>query len=187
MFLILMIFSLASMGALVVVGYSILAATSPYPSNWMGQMGNMMGGQTTTSAQNSAGYFGLVFIVLVALAVVSVGGLVYFVAFPELKFSRAGNLGGLGSGSVSTASVEASGLAVTPYDSVLKTLTSDERKVLEILKSHEGKYLQKYIRSESGFSRLQTHRIVARLAERGIVSLEKTGNTNAVLLTNWLK
>jgi len=35
-------------------------------------------------------------------------------------------------------------------------------------------------------SRLQTHRVVARLAERGIVTLEKTGNTNQVLLADWL-
>jgi uncharacterized membrane protein len=47
--------------------------------------------------------------------------------------------------------------------------------------------LQKYIRNESGLSRLKTHRIVARLAERGIVTLEKMGNTNQVLLADWLK
>jgi len=66
-------------------------------------------------------------------------------------------------------------------------LTEDGRKVVEVLKAHEGKYLQKYIRKEAGLSRLQTHRVVARLAERGIVTLEKTGNTNTVLLANWLK
>ena len=76
---------------------------------------------------------------------------------------------------------------VSPYASVLKTLTVDERKVIDVLNIHSGKYLQKYIRNETGFSKLQTHRIVARLAERGIVSLEKTGNTNTVLLANWLK
>jgi uncharacterized membrane protein len=69
----------------------------------------------------------------------------------------------------------------------VKTLTEDERKVVEVLRGHNGKYLQKYIRNETGLSRLQTHRIVARLAERGIVTLEKTGNTNQVLLADWLK
>jgi uncharacterized membrane protein len=69
----------------------------------------------------------------------------------------------------------------------LKTLTADERKIIEVLSAHDGKYLQKYIRKEAGFSRLQTHRIVARLAERGIVALEKTGNTNTVHLAKWLK
>ena len=59
--------------------------------------------------------------------------------------------------------------------------------MVEVLVAHDGKYLQKYIRSETGLSRLKTHRIVARLAERGIVSLEKTGNTNQVFLAEWLK
>jgi uncharacterized membrane protein len=51
---------------------------------------------------------------------------------------------------------------------------------------HQGKYLQKYIKAETGLNRLQTHRILARLADRGIVSLEKTGNTNEVKLADWL-
>ena len=69
----------------------------------------------------------------------------------------------------------------------MKTLSNEERKVIEVLNAHDGKYLQKYIRNEAGLSRLQTHRIVARLAERGIVTLEKTGNLNQVLLADWLK
>jgi uncharacterized membrane protein len=72
------------------------------------------------------------------------------------------------------------------YDSVSKTLTADERKVVKVLNAHDGRYLQKYIRSEIGLSRLQTHRIVARLAEHGIVTLEKTGNTNQMQLADWL-
>jgi uncharacterized membrane protein len=73
------------------------------------------------------------------------------------------------------------------FASVVKTLTHEERRVVEVLAAHQGKYLQKYIRSETGYSRLQTHRIVARLAGRGIVTLKKTGNTNTVSLSNWLK
>ena len=75
----------------------------------------------------------------------------------------------------------------TPYESVIMTLSDDERKVIAVLSAHDGKYLQKYVRSETGLSRLKTHRIVARLAERGIVTLEKTGNTNQVLLADWLE
>ena len=78
-------------------------------------------------------------------------------------------------------------VACTPLESIMKTLTDDERKVVEVLKVHEGKYLQKYIRGEAGLSRLKTHRVVARLAERGIVTLEKMGNTNQVVLADWLK
>jgi len=66
-------------------------------------------------------------------------------------------------------------------------VTDEERRVIQVLKVHDGKYLQKYIRKEAGLSRLKTHRILARFAEKGLVSLEKTGNTNQVSLASWLK
>jgi uncharacterized membrane protein len=69
----------------------------------------------------------------------------------------------------------------------VKTMTDEERSVVQVLKVHEGKYLQKYIRKEAGLSRLKTHRILARLADRGIVTLKKTGNTNEVQLSDWLQ
>jgi uncharacterized membrane protein len=75
----------------------------------------------------------------------------------------------------------------TPLESVVKTLTDEERRIIEVLKVHDGKYLQKYIRKEAGLSRLKTHRIIARFAERGLVTLEKAGNTNQVSLASWLK
>ena len=76
---------------------------------------------------------------------------------------------------------------IAPFASVSKTLTSEERRVLDVLVSHNGKYLQKYLRAETGLSRLKIHRIVSRLAERGIVTLEHTGNTNEVHLSSWLQ
>jgi len=66
-------------------------------------------------------------------------------------------------------------------------VTDEERRVIQVLKVHDGKYLQKYIRKEAGLSRLKTHRILARFAERGLLTLEKTGNTNQVSLASWLK
>ena len=191
LFLIITIVSLASLVAAIAAAYFVLEASSQSSSNWMGQMmsgmGNMVGGTGGTQIQNSAaGYFGVAFVVLIGVAVVGVGGLVYFFAFPEIKTSRALNQS-LMANSETSVSEAAPEKVVTPFESVLKTLTKDERKVVEVLTSHNGRYLQKYIRSDAGFSRLQTHRIVARLAERGIVTLEKTGNTNMVVLANWLK
>ena len=191
LFLILTVASLASLIVVIAAGYFVLSATSsPYPSNWMGQMGSMMDGTAATQAQTNtaAPYFGVALVVLVGVAVVGIGGLVYFFAFPEIRnrpivapptFQT--------TAAVAPATNGKTGEPVSPYESVLKTLTGDERKVIKVLKSHDGKYLQKYIRNETGLSRLQTHRIVARLAERGVVSLEKTGNTNTVSLANWLK
>lgn len=173
------IISLVSLIAVIVAGYFVLSASSSQSSsNWMGQMmggmGNMVGGTVGTQVQNpAAGYFGIAFVVLICVAIVGVGGLVYFFVFPEIKISRALNqsLVATSGASVSEATSEK---VVTPFESVLKTLTKDERKVVEVLTSHKRRYLQKYIRSDAGLSRLQTHRIVARLAERGIVTLEKT-------------
>ena len=58
---------------------------------------------------------------------------------------------------------------------ILKTMTPEEQKVLNTLIAHQGKYLQKYVGKEAGLSRLKTHRIVARFAERGIVTVKPAG------------
>ena len=192
LFLMLAILSIAALVIVAVAGYAVLTTTSTttqHRSDWMGQMwGGMMGG---SGAQNAAApYFGTAFIVSVALAIVGISGIVYFALFPEIRINRTLTQPIQTTGSAPATAVEVpaktSEAAVSPYESVVKTLSADERKVVEVLNAHKGKYLQKYIRSEAGLSRLQTHRIVARLSERGIVSLEKTGNTNTVLLANWL-
>jgi predicted transcriptional regulator len=192
-FLIILIASLASLIALTVIGYTAFTAAQSTPqSNWVGDMwssmGGMMGGQgannvPATTVQNPVpAYFGVAFVALVGVTIFGVGGLAYFAAFPEIRKGAAAK--------TETAVAQASQSTVAPinaYDSVIKTLNDEERKVVEVLNTHDGKYLQKYIRKEAGLSRLKTHRIIARLAERGIVSLEKTGNTNRVFLENWLK
>ena len=189
-----LIASLASLIALIAIGFAVFASDSQYSSNWMGEMwgtmggsmGRMMGGVPQTSVQNPAvPYFGVLFVVLIGVIVIGIVGLAYFVAFPEIKT-------GVESVSCET-SLQCNAVAraprnqCVPFESVLKTLTAEERSVIEVLVAHDGKYLQKYIRKETGLSRLKTHRIVARLAERGIVLLEKTGNTNQVFLAKWLK
>lgn len=67
---------------------------------------------------------------------------------------------------------------------VMRTLKPEEREVVKVLEVHGGKYLQKCITKEAGFSKLKTHRVVARLSERGIILADK-GNTNEVSLANW--
>ena len=152
--------------------------------DWSGMMSGMIGGnsgssyavQTPVTSQNTTlPIVGLV--ALVGAVVSSLGGVTYYLAGPKMRTAE----------NVSRVAVEDSPKSSTPYASVSKTLTSEERKVLDVLVSHDGKYLQKYIRTETGLSRLKTHRIVARLAERGIVTLEKSGNTNEVRLSRWLQ
>lgn len=164
--------------------------------------GGMMGGNGGT-LQNPAGtYFWVAFIVLVGVVVVGVVGLAYYIAVPEIRVGPAPVVCEIvPKGNVVQENVapqepkteqppKTDGkqeAACTPLESIVKTLSEDERKVVDVLAAHDGKYLQKYIRNEVGLSRLKTHRIVARLAEHGIVTLKKQGNTNQVLLADWLK
>ena len=166
-------------------------ATTPgtngyYPNGMMGGQGSgMMGGnwgasspaQTQVATQNAV--FPLVgFAALIGAAVMGTGGAIYYFNGPKIRITE----------SVSKTIVDQTPQnTVTPIASVSKTLTTEERKVLDVLLSHNGKYLQKYIRAETGLSRLKTHRIVTRLAERGIVTLERSGNTNEVHLSSWLQ
>ena len=167
---------------MVIVGFLSTPASSS-GSNWFGNMWNHMGnwamGGTMQTASSYWALYGIALIVLIGLIIVGFAGVAYFVIFPEIRNA--------GHSKPYASSLKFAESSESAYASVLKTLTTDERKVLDVLEKHQGKYLQKYIRSETGLSRLQTHRILARLAERDIVILEKIGNTNEVHLSDWLK
>jgi uncharacterized membrane protein len=97
----------------------------------------------------------------------SMVGVIYFLVLPEMKNYASGS-----NGRESTSMV-------------LRTLKPEERSVVNVLSIHGGAYLQKHITKEAGLSRLKTHRVVAALSERGIVTVEKVGNTNQVSLAKW--
>jgi len=188
-----------------------LAISSPayYGSSWMkqmwtgtsssgnnGGMGNMMGNGGTSTTSTS--YLWLIPVLLGAITGVGVIGAAFYYAFPELKYVRAqttcnptpANLDG------QTPVAEASNAQVGPLTApkesnscnvLLKTMTQDEQKVLNVLIAHQGKYLQKYVVKEAGLSRLKTHRIVARFAQRGIVTVKEFGNTNEIVISDWVK
>ncbi len=144
----------------------------------MGQTGTPA---TTASTNSLLPYFAALFAALIGATVVGIVGLGYYLLYPQMRMGATG---------ISATTVPMQ-LSLPPasdnaLESVSKTLTDEERQVIGVLNAHNGKYLQKYIKSETGLSRLKTHRIIARLAERGIVTLEKTGNTNQVYLANWL-
>jgi hypothetical protein len=172
--IILFIVSLACLiGLFVFMVYSF--PSSDYP-DWMSDMWSHMGGGMMGGTTNPyLGYFGVLFILLIAVVVVSLAALVYFYLFPELKIGKTG-----------TQIITSENSKPDAIESIRRTLTSDEQKILEVLENHDGKYLQKYLGKEVGLSRLKTHRILARFAERGIVTLEKKGNTNEVKLEEWL-
>jgi uncharacterized membrane protein len=195
LFLIILITAIAALISTTILGFTIFA-NQQNPTNWMNQMwsnhdngyggmGSMMGqnGNTTQTTANSQWlpYFGVSFAILIALTVVGIIGIAYYLLYPQIRMGTA----------TPTFTTAIPINTTTPsgnsaYESVTKTLTEEERKIIEVLNQHNGKYLQKYIKTETGLSRLKTHRIIARLSERGIVTLEKTGNTNQVKLADWL-
>ena len=171
----LFIVSIISLIILVAVSFYLFTVSIQYPWNWMWMhMGGMMGGDYQVPTQNPfSPYLGALFIVLVILAVSSVFGVIYFIAFPEGKRAN------------QSAENRIENLT-TSYSAVLKALTPEERKIIEILMIHDGKYLQKYLRKEAGLTRLKTHRILSRLSDRGLLTLKRVGNTNEVFLADWL-
>jgi uncharacterized membrane protein len=131
--------------------------------------------------------------VLIAVVAVSVIGLAFYIVFPEIRFIRSSSSPIIKDKATSD---HAKGNATpkinltassSACEVLLKTMTPEEQKVLNVLMAHQGKYLQKYVSKEAGLSRLRTHRIIARFAQRGIVTVKQFGNSNEVLLAEWVK
>jgi hypothetical protein len=124
-------------------------------------------------------YLGVIFPIFAVITLVGIGVFVYFIALPKKgKFNSINQNSNIPKPSLIEPNKS--------YSAVYKTLKFDEKKVLEVLTAHDGKYLQKYIRKEAELSRLKVHRILARLTESGVVSMKKSGNTNEVILADWL-
>ena len=174
-FLILLTSSLISLTVVVALGIYI-SSTSPYPSNWIGDMWGHMGSIIETTGAPVQDpilpYFSLIVVVFVSLSMASAGGLIYFFIFPEIKRSH----------QPTNPTHSSSENATAAYETIIKTLTDEEQKGIQVPTVHDGKYLQKYIRKEVGLSRLKTHRILSRLADRGIVTLRKFRNTRSTLV-----
>ncbi|MGZ4851039.1 MAG: helix-turn-helix transcriptional regulator [Candidatus Bathyarchaeia archaeon] len=216
-FIIMLITTIGVLVSLATVAwYLSVTAPSYYGSSWMSQMwgnhlgasgnyggmGGMMGngsGTTTTS------YLWIVPVLLIVASAVAVIGVAFYLVFPELRYIKSRGtcnpqmpghtstqtIGTSTTANISPASIapDVSSVSAAPNscEVLLKTMTSEEQKVLHVLISHQGKYLQKYVVKEAGLSRLQTHRVVARFAQRGIVTVNEFGNTNEIVLSDWVK
>jgi hypothetical protein len=175
-------------------------------NNW--GMGGMMGDGTYSNGYGrTPSYLWIIPVVLIAIIATAIIGVSFYIAYPELKYIRSrGTCNPQVSGPTlnqtyripqaqpipqSNTETPPTSQSVIPFatkncDVLLKTMTPEEQKVLNVLINHKGKYLQKYIVKESGLSRLKTHRIVARFAQRGIVIVEGFGNTNKIILSDWV-
>ena len=143
---------------------------------------------------STTSYLWVIPVLLIAVVAVAMIGVGFYLAFPELGYIKGvpcnpQNIE-LGPGPVKDAVLpiaESVSVASKSCDVLLKTMTPEEQKVLNVLISHKGKYLQKYVVKEAGLSRLKTHRIVARFAQRGIITVKEFGNTNEIQLSDWVK
>lgn len=108
-------------------------------------------------------------VLFVAPLFVAFSALAYSLAFPDLSTEKSKE-------QVTTPNLGA----------VLRVLNEDERKVVETLVAEGGIMLQKNIRWKTSLSRVKTHRVLFRLAKRGIVSTEKYYNTNKIFLAEWI-
>lgn len=179
-FQILLFSSIILLVILLFVGFLLTPQTStPRQTgvdNMWSCMGDWMSGNYPTSDLFLATY-GILLIVAAGVLILGIVGVAYFFIFPEIRNTT----------QTPQTNNEQPNQNPTAYESVLKTLNEDERKVLKVLKDHNGKYLQKYVRHEAKLSRLKTHRVLARFVERGMVTLQKSGNTNEVTLAKWLQ
>lgn len=150
---------------------SVFGLVMFYSEGGFGGGGRGYGAQMALSAQASHFVGLLIFVVPLAIAMVAV---VYWVAFPEIKTLKPKE----------DAEKAEKGQAL---NAVLRVLNADEKKVVETLaSSKENAMLQKDIRWKTGMSRVKTHRVLARLAARGIIRAEKHYNTNKISLTEWI-
>jgi hypothetical protein len=209
-FLIILIVAIGILLSLVAISlYLSATASSYYQSSWMGQMWRSTGLGGSTGSANSGGMGGMmggngngttatsnlwiIPIALIAAVAIGIVGFGFYLLYPEIRNIK--------STCEPTKQEPASAIPMKTSDSVvpistavsnsceviLKTMTPEEQKVLNTLLAHQGKYLQKYVGKEAGLSRLKTHRIVARFAERGIVTVKPVGNTNEVTISDWVK
>jgi len=209
-FLIILIVAVGILLSIVAISlYSSATASFYYQSSWIGQMwqsmdlgrststgssggmGGMMGGNGSTTAATSNLW--IIPVTIIAVAVIGIIGFGFYMLYPEIRNVRKTCEPTKNEPSVSVpikssaVDVPISNVAPNSCEVILKTMTPEEQKVLNTLIAHQGKYLQKYVVKEAGLSRLKTHRIVARFAERGIVTVKPVGNTNEVTLSDWVK
>jgi len=126
------------------------------------------------------GDWSLTNILLVALIILLVFALIYFVFFPRLE-----NI-------VSSASIQIEVEEIREEENkslevALRLMEPDEKRLVEALVEAGGSMLQKDISYKLEISRVKTHRTLVKLINRGIVTAEKQYNTNNITLAGWLQ
>ena len=173
-------------GSLFVILSITLSYAAAYRSDSisMQNMMRQMMGEGSYSGEASMSmmspYFWSLLIAFIGLITAGVMGLTYYAIFPEIKLSP---LSGAGHQSVASK-IE---YQKQSWSTMLLASKPEEKMVLEALANHNGAYMQKLIVKETGLSRLKVHRIISRFAERNVVNVVRSGNSNNVSLADWVK
>jgi len=172
-------------------------------SNW--GMGGMMGdGYNGNGTVTTPSYLWVIPVALIGIVAVAIIGVAFYLYFPELRYIKSrgqctpqnplpvvnqvkpAEAQTIPSTSPAHPTIAPVMTTQNNCEVLLKTMTPEEQKVMSVLVTHKGKYLQKYVGKEAGLSRLKTHRIVARFAQRGIVTVKEFGNTNEIIISDWV-
>ncbi len=122
---------------------------------------------------------------LVLSGIVLILVIVYVLAYPTIEYTPTPDEMKLSASHVTQT--HSSKLEPDALEVVMRVLKADEKAALEVLRSAGGKCLQKDITYKTGLSKLRTHRVVARLAERGVIQVRRIGKTNEITVPAWLK
>lgn len=170
----------ASLTTILLVGLFYLI-DSQHGGSMGGIWGQMMGNRNVDGMTSAMPQYVWVTIAsLIVVAVVGFAGSAYYLTVPEIATTSP-------HAEMPTTSSNSPARTGEDWEVMLRTSKPEEKKVLGVLASHDGTYLQKFIVKESGLSRLRTHRIISRFAERGVITVAKSGNTNEVSLAPWLR
>ena len=142
-------------------------------------VGTFLPHQTMMSSMMGGGFGEMSFfwpMMLTASTTVAIVAVAYVIAFPTIRYVT--------SGQEETSLISSD----TPnaIDIVMRVSKPDERAALEVLKRSGGVCLQKDIVYQTRFSKVKTHRVIARLAERGVIVVKKSGKTNEISIPAWL-
>ncbi|MDH5450930.1 MAG: hypothetical protein OEX77_08555 [Candidatus Bathyarchaeota archaeon] len=72
------------------------------------------------------------------------------------------------------------------FEGAMKVLREDEKEVCMAIWKEGGTALQKDVRWATKLSKVQTHRVITRLADRGVINVRKEGGRNRLSLASWL-
>ena len=72
------------------------------------------------------------------------------------------------------------------FEDVMKVLREDEKEVCMAIWKEGGTAMQKDVKWMTGLSKVKTHRVVSRLASRGVITVSKENRRNRLSLAPWL-